>query len=135
MMLRARSIAWASAVKIRKLFQGKAPRTVLFKTAAHTALLLSLDPSVKTEVIGVVLENIVKFLLISAGVGLSFGMFIQFENHFGSFNDPEWCLGKMPSCILFRGIFYSCRVNIIRRPKGLFCLSKCCLYFGLKVES
>ena len=28
------------------------------------------------EVIGVVLENIVKFLLISAGVGLSFGMFI-----------------------------------------------------------
>ena len=31
------------------------------------------------EVIGVVLENIVKFLLISAGMGLSFGMFIQFQ--------------------------------------------------------
>ena len=40
------------------------------------------------EVAGVALENIVKFLLISAGVGFSFGMFIQFENHFGSFNDP-----------------------------------------------
>ena len=38
-----------------------------------------------------VLENIVKFLLISAEVGLSFGKFIQFENHFGIFNDPRWC--------------------------------------------
>ena len=46
------------------------------------------------EVIRVVLENIVKFLLISAGVGFSFGMFIQFENHFGSFNDPGWYLWK-----------------------------------------
>ena len=46
------------------------------------------------EVIGVVLENIVKFLLINAGVGLSFRMFIQFDNHFGSFNDPGWCLWK-----------------------------------------
>ena len=41
-----------------------------------------------------VLENIVEFLLISAGMGFSFGMFIQFENHFGSFNDPVWCLWK-----------------------------------------
>ena len=93
-MLRARSIAWVSAVKI-ELYLGRAfLRTVLFKTPVHTALPLSLDPSVKTEVIRVVLENIVKFLLISAGVGLSFGMFIQFENHFGSFNDPGWCLWK-----------------------------------------
>ena len=46
------------------------------------------------EVVGVVLENIVKFLLMSAGVGFSLGMFIQFENHFGSFNDPGWCLWK-----------------------------------------
>ena len=45
-------------------------------------------------VIGVVLENIAKFLLISAGVGLNFGMFIQLENHFGSFNDPGWWLWK-----------------------------------------
>ena len=29
-----------------------------------------------------------EFLLISAGESFSFGMFIQFENHFGSFNDP-----------------------------------------------
>ena len=57
------------------------------------------------EVIGVVLENIVKFLLISAGMGFSFEMFIQFETHFGSFNDPGWCLWKMLSCILFSGIF------------------------------
>ena len=41
-----------------------------------------------------VLENIVKFLLISAGVGFSFGIFIQFENHFRSFKDPGWCLRK-----------------------------------------
>ena len=41
-----------------------------------------------------VLENIVEFLLISARVGFSFGMFIQFKNHFGSFNDPGWCLWK-----------------------------------------
>ena len=95
MMLRARSIAWASAVKIRKLFQGKALRTVLSKTAAHTALPIVLGSIRKDiEVIGVVLENIVKFLLISAGVGLSFGMFIQFKTHFGSFNDPGWCLWK-----------------------------------------
>ena len=46
------------------------------------------------EVIGMMLENIVKFLLISAGVGFSFGMFIQFKTHFGSFNDPGWCLWK-----------------------------------------
>ena len=41
-----------------------------------------------------VLENIVEFLLISAGVGFSFGMFIQLKNHFGNFNDPGWCLWK-----------------------------------------
>ena len=39
-----------------------------------------------------VLENIEKFQLISAGVGFSFGMLIPFENHFESFNDPGWCL-------------------------------------------
>ena len=46
--------------------------------------------------------------------------------------------GKMLSCILFSGIFDSCRVDIIRRPKGFivfYFLSKCCLYFGLKVQS
>ena len=48
MMLRARSIARASAVKI-ELSLGRAfLRTVLFKTATHAALPLSLDPSVKT---------------------------------------------------------------------------------------
>ena len=44
-----------------------------------------------------VLENIVKLPLISAGVGFSFGMFIQFKNHFGSFNDPGWRLCKSAS--------------------------------------
>ena len=46
--------------------------------------------------------------------------------------------GKVLSCILFSGIFDSCRVNIIQRPKGFIVfsfLSKCCLYFGLKVQS
>ena len=46
--------------------------------------------------------------------------------------------GKMPSCTLFSGIFDSCRVDVIRRPKGFIVflfLSKCCLYFGLKVQS
>ena len=46
--------------------------------------------------------------------------------------------GKVFSCILFSGIFYSCRVDIIRRPKGFIVfsfLSKCYLYFGLKVQS
>ena len=48
MMLIAWSIAWASAVKI-ELSLGRAfLRTVLFKTAMHAALPLSLDPSVKT---------------------------------------------------------------------------------------
>ena len=45
---------------------------------------------------------------------------------------------KVLSCILFSGIFYSCRVDFIRRPKGFIVssfLSKCCLYFGLKVQS
>ena len=47
-MLRARSIAWASAVKI-ELSIGKAfLRMVLFKTAVHAVLLLSLEPSIKT---------------------------------------------------------------------------------------
>ena len=48
MMLRAMSIARASAVKI-ELSIGKAfLRIVLFKTAAHTVLVLSLEPSIKT---------------------------------------------------------------------------------------
>ena len=48
MMLRPRSIAWASAEKI-ELSRGRAfLRTVLFKTAAHAALPLSLDPSINT---------------------------------------------------------------------------------------
>ena len=46
-MLRARSIAWASAVKIELSFGRAFLRAVWFKTAAHTALPLSLDPSVK----------------------------------------------------------------------------------------
>ena len=48
MMLRARSIAWTSAVKIELSLGRDFLRTVSFKTAAHTALPLSLDPSVKT---------------------------------------------------------------------------------------
>ena len=92
MMLRARSIARASAVKIELSIRRAFLRIVLFKTAAHAALLLSLEPSVK--VVGMVLENIVKFLLIRAGMVFSFGMFIQFENHFSSFNNPGWCLWK-----------------------------------------
>ena len=48
MMLRARSIARASAVKIELSIGRAFLRTVLFKTAAHTALPLSLDPSIKT---------------------------------------------------------------------------------------
>ena len=94
MMFRARSIAQASAVKIELSIGRAFLRIVLFKKAAHAVLLLSLEPSVKTEVVGIVLENIVEFLLIIAGVGFSFGMFIQFENHFESFNDPRWCLWK-----------------------------------------
>ena len=38
------------------------------------------------------LKDIVKFLLINAGVGFGLEEFIQFENHFGYFNDPGWCL-------------------------------------------
>ena len=37
-------------------------------------------------------ENMVKFLLISAGVCFGYVKFIQFENHFGICNDPGWCL-------------------------------------------
>ena len=46
--------------------------------------------------------------------------------------------GKVLSCILFSDIFYSCRVDLIRRPKGFIVfsfLSKCCLYLGMKVQS
>ena len=46
-----------------------------------------------------VLENVVKFLLISAGVGFSFGMFIQFENHFGSLMIQGGVCGKVLSCM------------------------------------
>ena len=47
MMLRARSIARASAVKIELSIGRAFLRTVLFKIAAHAALPLSLDSSVK----------------------------------------------------------------------------------------
>ena len=47
-MLRARSIARASAVKIELSIGRAFLRIVLSKTAAHTVLLLSLEPSVKT---------------------------------------------------------------------------------------
>ena len=66
-----------------------------------------------------VLENIVKFLLISAGVGFSFGKFIQFENHLGFLMIQDGVCGKVLSCILFSGIFDFCRVDFIRSPKGL----------------
>ena len=92
MMLRATSIARASTLKIELSIRRAFLRIVLFKTATHAVLLLSLEPSVK--VVGMVLENIVKFLLIIAVMSFSFRIFIQFENHFGSFNDPEWCLWK-----------------------------------------
>ena len=48
MMLKARSITWASAVKIELSIGRAFLRTVLLKTDAHAVLLLSLDPSVKT---------------------------------------------------------------------------------------
>ena len=47
-MLRARSIAQASAVKIELSIGRAFLRIVSFKTAAHTVLLLSFEPSVKT---------------------------------------------------------------------------------------
>ena len=46
--------------------------------------------------------------------------------------------GKVLSCMLFSGIFDSGRVDFIRRLKGFIVfsfLSKCCLYFRLKVQS
>ena len=48
MMLRATSIARASAVKIELSIGRAFLRIVLFKTATHAVLLLSLEPSVKT---------------------------------------------------------------------------------------
>ena len=48
MMLRAKSISRASAVKIDLSIGRAFLRTVLFQTTAHAVLLLSLDPSVKT---------------------------------------------------------------------------------------
>ena len=39
-----------------------------------------------------VLEDIVKFLLISNGMGFCFREFIQFEDHSGFFYDPRWRL-------------------------------------------
>ena len=43
--------------------------------------------------------------------------------------------GKLLSCVLFSGIFYSCRVDIIRRPKGFivfFFSFKMLLVFGVE---
>ena len=48
MMLRARSIAQASAVKIELSIGRAFLRIVLFKTATHAVLLLALEPSIKT---------------------------------------------------------------------------------------
>ena len=48
MMLRARSIAWAS-MTIELSLDRAFLRTVLFKSATHATLPLSLDPSIKTE--------------------------------------------------------------------------------------
>ena len=48
MMLRARSIARASAVKIELSIGRAFLRIVLFTTATHAVLLLSLEPSIKT---------------------------------------------------------------------------------------
>ena len=94
MMLRATSIARASAVKIELSIGRAFLRIVLFKTATHSFIVVLGAIRKDIEGVRVVLENIVKFLLISAGVGFSFGMFIQFKNHFGSFNDPGWRLWK-----------------------------------------
>ena len=90
------------------------------------------------EVIGVVLENIVKFLLISAGWVLVLECSFSSRLTLGVLMIQGGVCGKMLSCILFSGIFDSCRVNITRRPKGFIVfsfLSKCWLYFGLKVQS
>ena len=43
--------------------------------------------------------------------------------------------GKVLSCISFIDIFDSCRVNFIQKFLFFSFLSKCCLYFGLKVQS
>ena len=80
-----------------------------------------------------VLENIVKFLLISAGES-SFSSRITL----GFLMLQGGVCTKVLSCILFSGIFYSCRVDFIQKPKGFIVfpfLSKCCLYFRLKVQS
>ena len=59
-----------------------------------------------------------KFLLISAG------WVLVLESSFSSRITLCFLMihggvcGKVLSCILFCGIFYSCRVDFIRRPKG-----------------
>ena len=50
--------------------------------------------------------------------------------------DGVW--GRMLSCISFREILNSLRVDFIRKPKGfmdLLLFLKCCLYLGLTMPS
>ena len=47
---------------------------------------------------------------------------------------PGGVCGKMLSCILFSGIFDSCRVDIIRKPKGFIVFSFMLLFYCYGTE-
>ena len=69
-------------------------------------------------VVGMVLENIVKFLLISSGEGLVLECSFSSRITLAVLMIQSGVCGKVFSSILFSSIFDSCRVNFIRRPKG-----------------
>ncbi len=88
--------------------------------------------------VGMVLKDIAKFLLTSAGNGFWFCRVHSARESlwFFFFMIQGGICNKVFSCISFTGIIDSCRVDFIRRLKGFdfSFLSKCCLYLGLKVQ-
>ena len=126
-MSRAKSIAQASAVKIELSIGRAFVFIILFKTAAHAVLLLSLD----TYVVRMLLEDILMLFLVGEGMCLCFMELIQLEVNFWIFNDPRLYLWQDALMV------DSLRIGSIRRPNGLIDFSfwsKCCLYFGSKVQ-
>ena len=91
MISSARSIAQISAVKMEISIRRAFFLIVLFRTVAHAVFHCPWSFREDIKVVGMVLEDIAKFLLISTGMGFCLGEFIHFEDHFGFFNNPRWC--------------------------------------------
>ena len=137
MMLRSRSMVHTSAVMMELFICGAFLWVVLLRTAEHTVLLLSLEPSINIYWWSGWCKRIVwNFSRSVLGYVFVLGSLFNWKITCGSLMIQGGIYGSIILCACVTEIEDSWRIGSIQRPNCLiffsFC-SNCCLCLGLKM--